>query len=127
MNLPIQYRWLKANGFEGFAPWYLLEEPVRDGLRTEYRIETGEDFYPFARRQDCDDVAGFAVVDGQIQPAVVSAHLTWIGKREKPGFPRRAVFEDMYEWLIREVIPATRDWMSEEELESFANDKSRVR
>ena len=119
MKLPIEYRWFKANGFRGFVPWYLIEEPGQDGLRIEYQKETGEDFYPFAQRQDRDDVAGFIVVNDEIQSAVVSVHLTWIGKREKEGFPGRIIHKDMFEWLKNEVLPDTEEWMSEEDLEDL--------
>jgi hypothetical protein len=72
VKLPLEYRWLKANGFKGFVPWHLLEEPGQEGLRTEYKKETGEDFYPFAYRQDCDDVAGFNIEKGEIRKSVIS-------------------------------------------------------
>ena len=119
MKLPLEYRWLKANGFKGFVPWHLLEEPGKENLRLEYQKETGEDFYPFARRQDCDDVAGFKIINGNIVSSVISVHLTWTGKKEKEGFPARIEYKDMFEWLKKEVIPDTWDWMSEEDLEDI--------
>ena len=121
MNLPLEYRWLQANGFDGFVPWYLIDDPGRDGLRREYQKETGEDFYPFARRQDRDDIAGIKVMDGIIQSGVISVHLTWTGKREKDGFPTRIEYNDMFEWLKGQVIPDTAEWMSEEELTDLKN------
>ncbi|MCP4154436.1 MAG: hypothetical protein GY757_42320 [bacterium] len=116
IKLPLVYRWLKANGFKGFAPWYLIEESDREGLRKEYQKETGKDVLPIARRQDCDDIAGFEIMDGQITQRVVSVHLSWIGKREKKGFPSEIIYNDMFEWLTKEIIPDTSEWMSEEEL-----------
>jgi len=116
MELPIEYRWLKAHRFEGFLPWWFIDNPGQEGLRVEYQKETGEDFYPFARRQDCDDVAGFKVVNGEIQKEVVSVHLTWAGKREVEGFPVKVVYKDLFEWLSQEVLPETADWVSEEDL-----------
>ena len=121
MKLPLEYRWLKANGFNGFVPWYLIEnsDRERESLRKEYQQETGEDFYPFARRQDCDDVAGFKIKNGEINSIVVSVHLTWTGLREKKKFPRRKEYKNMFEWLKEEIIPDTLEWMSEEELEDI--------
>ena len=87
MKLPLEYRWLKANGFNGFVPWYLIDVPGEEWLRIEYQKETDEDFYPFARRQDRDDVAGFEIINGDIQSTIVSVHLTWSGKQEREGFP----------------------------------------
>lgn len=119
MKLPLEYRWLKANGFNGFVPWLMLDEPGVDGLRAEFKKETGEDFFPFAVRQDCDDVAGFRVLNGEIQKEVISTHLTWSSRREYGGFPSTAIFKDMFEWLKEVVIVDSWDWMSEEELEDI--------
>ncbi len=116
MKLPLEYRWLKAHGFGGFPPWSLIDEPGQEGLRSEYMEETGEDFFPIARRQDCDDVAGFKVVSGELQREIVSVHLTWSGSREREGWPRKTTHVDMFDWLRNEVIPATQEWMSEDEL-----------
>ncbi len=116
LKLPIEYRWLQAHHFEGFMPWWLIEEPGQNGLRLEYQKETGEDFFPFARRQDCDDVAGFKVVNGEIQSTVICVHLTWTGKREREGFPVRAEYPNVFSWLSDEVIPETSDWVSEGDL-----------
>ncbi|MFL1467582.1 hypothetical protein [Marinobacter sp. HN1S83] len=116
MKLPIEYRWLKAHKFNGLLPWWFIENPGQEGLRLEYQKETGEDFYPFARRQDCDDVAGFKVVDGEILSIVVSVHLTWAGKRELEGFPARAEYTNIFHWLSEEVVPETAEWVTEEDL-----------
>ncbi|MGV6853080.1 MAG: hypothetical protein ACWA5R_13005 [bacterium] len=119
MKLPLEYRWLEANGFKGFVPWQLIDEAQIKGLRSEYQKETGEDFYPFAQRQDCDDVAGFKVINGTIESAVVYVHLTWSGKNENNDYPSRTEFSDMFGWLKEVVISDTEDWMSEEDLEDI--------
>lgn len=116
MKLPIEYRWLKAHRFEGFLPWWFIDTPGQEGLRVEYQKETGQDFYPFARRQDCDDVAGFMIKNGEIQKEIVSVHLTWKGKLEAEGFPAMVVYKDIFAWLSQEVLPETADWLTEEEL-----------
>ena len=122
MKLPLEYRWLKANGFSGFEPWNLLDESDGDGLRNEYQKETGNDFYPIARRYDCDDVAGFEVVEGNVKSNVINVHLTWSGSRESDGYPRMTKFNTMFDWLKEQVIDDTIDWMSEEELDDLLND-----
>lgn len=116
VELPIEYCWLKAHNFKGFLPWWFIDSPGQEGLRVEYQKETGEDFFPFARRQDCDDVAGFKVVNGEIQKEVISVHLTWAGKREVEGFPARLEYKDIFAWLSQEVISETADWVTEEDL-----------
>ncbi len=121
MKLPLEYRWLKANGFKGFVPWHLIKDIGQESLRIEYQKETGKDFYPFAQRQDCDDVAGFKVVNGEIQSEVINVHLTWSGKHEKEGFPSQEEYKDMFDWLKHDVISDTLDWMSEEDLMELEN------
>jgi hypothetical protein len=64
------------------------------------------------------------VINGQVRSAVVQVHLTWIGKREREGYPRRTQYRDMFEWLKDEVIPDTRDWMSEEDLEDIVEENA---
>ncbi|MEW8274761.1 MAG: hypothetical protein AB2733_11855 [Candidatus Thiodiazotropha taylori] len=119
MDLPLEYRWLVANGFKGFVPWHLADESQIEALRSEYQKETGEDFYPFAQRQDCDDVAGFKVENGVVQPNVVYVHLTWSGRNENNGYPTRTEFSDMFGWVKEVVIEDTVDWMSEEDLKEI--------
>ena len=124
MKLPLEYRWLKANGFEGFIPWYFIEDSFISELRSEYKKESGEDFYPFARRQDRDDVAGFIVFNGEVHKEVISVHLTWAGKQVR-GFPRKTIFKDIFEWIKNEVILDTSEWMSEDDLQDILNEKGK--
>jgi hypothetical protein len=123
-ELPLEYRWLAANGFDGFVPWYLIDEPGAEELRKEYKKETGQDFYPFARRQDCDDVAGFCINGGKLESKVVTVHLTWSGGSKSSGYPRMTVHDDIFEWLRNDVIPATKEWMSEDDLKDITDSAS---
>ena len=120
MKLPIEYRWLKAHKFVGLLPWWFMDVPGQEGLILEYKKETGDDFYPFARRQDCDDVAGFKVVNGNIQSEVISVHLTWSGKKEVAGFPSIAEYKNIFSWLQEEVLVETEYWISEEDIEDLS-------
>jgi hypothetical protein len=122
LKLPLEYRWLKFHGFNGFRPWYLIEDLGSQSLRMEYKAETGENFYPFAHRQDCDEYAGFVVANGEIQSAVVVVHLTWSRSREVKGFPTCTKFKNMFDWLKEVAIPDTYEWMSEEELKDLEED-----
>jgi hypothetical protein len=124
MKLPLEYRWLKANGFKGFVPWYLIEDIGQEAIRSEYKKETGRDFFPFARRQDNDDVAGFEIVDGEILDRVVSVHLTWTRNREQEGFPAQKTYSNMFDWLSKVVIPDTFGWMSEEDLDDLEEENA---
>ncbi|QNF33296.1 hypothetical protein HUW51_11360 [Adhaeribacter swui] len=119
MKLPLEYRWLKAHDFKLFTPWCLIDPMDSDGLRQEYKSETGKDILPFARRQDNDDLAGFEIIDSVVQSKVITVHLPWTGKREREGWPRTKNSTDLLNCLNEVAIPDTRDWMTEEELEDL--------
>ena len=120
MTLPIEYRWLKAHDFKLMTPWYLLEISAGvSGIRKEYRLESGKDLLPFARRQDNDDIAGFIMSNGNILPEVLTVHLTWSGKLEREGYPITNKSQSMLLWITEVVFPATQDWISEEELRNM--------
>lgn len=128
MELPLAYRWLRANGFERLVPWYLIDdEEISKALGAEYRKESGRDSCPFARRQDNDDIAGFEMRGGEILERVISVHLTWSGRREQPGFPVESAppQDDVFAWLVNVVIPDTLAWMSEREVAELSADPQR--
>lgn len=119
---PLPLRWIRAHGLKALTPWHLIEkEPEREALRREYSVEVSNgsqparDIYPFARRQDQDDVAGFVIADGIVTEAVVVVHLTWTAAPERPGYPGTTRFENLWQWL-KSVIDDTAEWCSEEDL-----------
>ena len=116
-KLPLEYRWLTANGFKGFTPWHLGELGATH-TRAEYQVESGKDFYPFAYRQDRDDIAGFKIENGEILSEVISVHLTW-SHRNEGDYLSPNEYKDMSDWLKIEVIPETLEWMSEEDLKDL--------
>lgn len=119
MELPIEYRWLKAHDFNLLTPWYFIAPEDSDEFRKEYKKETGKDILPFARRQDNDDLAGFEVLNSTVRSKVITVHLTWSGKRENLAFPRTKESKDLLEWISVVVIPETKEWMTEEELKDL--------
>ena len=116
MELPLEYRWLKAHKFEGLTPWYFIGSEEVEGLRREYQIETEQDLFPFARRQDNDDIAGFEIKNGTISSKIITVHLTWTTKRELKVYQNSKISTDIFEWLTKIVIPASKDWMTEADL-----------
>jgi hypothetical protein len=111
--LPYAYRWLVEQGLTRFGPWWFIEEQVEsDGLRKEFAIEAAspnpmevKDIQPFASMAGiCDDVAGFVIRNGQVTKEVLGVHLTWAGRPEKPGWPDRQLFEDVWAFLAERVI-----------------------
>ncbi|RYZ01377.1 MAG: hypothetical protein EOO73_35730 [Myxococcales bacterium] len=91
------------------------------GFRREYVLEVSggslpeRDMLPFAHRQDCDDVAGFVVDNGEVREAVIEIHLTYRGGPEIPGYPQAKRFASFWEWL-KSAIDDSADWCGEEEL-----------
>lgn len=124
LTYPVELRWLQAHGLTGLTPWHFITEDGARGLRAEFRREATaphhqiRDFLPFASRQDCDDVAGFVVVDGVATSQVIEVHLTWRGSVEAAGFPSLVVYDSLWAWL-KSAIDHTRDWCNEEELSSL--------
>ena len=116
MKEPTALRWLRGHKFTGLTPWHFVDDEVaREGLRREFQVETSggpeppRDFYPFASRQDQDDVAGFVIRDEVITTEVIVVHLTWRRSSEGPGWPMTARFENIWAWL-KSVIDDSAEW-----------------
>lgn len=126
---PLAYRWFLTRGLTNWQPWYLIdtEETLRgepDFTANEFaskafQQETKADFhvYLFARRQDRDDFAFFAVHDGKIQDKVVTIHLSF-AKRLELSSPLRYcdISQGFTQWLRGIVIADVEEWMSEDDL-----------
>lgn len=76
------------------------------------------DIYPFARRQDQDEIVGFVVRDGIVMEAVLQVHLTWKSGVEVAGFPSTTRFADLWQWL-KSAIDDTAEWCSKEALDAL--------
>jgi hypothetical protein len=124
MDLPIEYRWLKAHNFNVLTPWYFIEPADSTGIRKEYQKETGQDILPFARRQDKDDIAGFKIINGEIQRIVLTVHLTWTSRLESKGFPSTRESSDMIEWIKDIMFPDSQDWMTEDGLDDILKNEN---
>ena len=107
-RLPLPLRWLRAHGLRGLTPWHFIDSSDQSaGLRAQFRREMRggsqpeQDFLPFAERQDCDDVAGFVVENGEILNAVIVVHLTWApaGAKLPTGVPTIHRYQNLWEWL----------------------------
>ncbi|HEX6478622.1 MAG TPA: hypothetical protein VF043_07245 [Ktedonobacteraceae bacterium] len=121
-ELPVGYRWLVLKGLVDLCPWYLIEEQSQaEGFRLELLREIAspntsaiEDWFPFARRHDHDDFAGFVIEDGQVRPEVVVVHLTFTRRPERPPRPSMHRFPTLWSWLQTEVVPAWEAGVDEE-------------
>jgi hypothetical protein len=123
MHWPIEYRWLKAHGFNFLTPWHFIEPVNSEGLRNEYQKETGFDILPFARRQDNDDIAGFKVVGNEVQKIVLTVHLTWSSKLEKDGYPITRESPNLIDWIKAVMLPDSQEWITEDELHDILGSK----
>jgi hypothetical protein len=119
---PLPLRWIRAHGLQSLTPWHFVDDPSeRAGLQKEFRLEVSAgsqpvtDILPFARRQDCDDVAAFIVEAGTVTDDVVIVHLTWRQGPEQPGYPSIHRCRDFWDWL-ETALADTREWASEDEL-----------
>jgi hypothetical protein len=112
-NVPAGYRWLIDRGLAGFEPnsalqpWYLLPHEQVFSLSERWpRASEPARLYAFARRQDCDDLACFAVKEDAAQPGVVVVH-GWTPE----GYEIVARFESIWEWL-RSVVTDVEEWVA---------------
>jgi|SoiMethySBSTD1v2_1073268.scaffolds.fasta_scaffold03496_3 hypothetical protein len=112
---PLDYRWLRLNGFRGLAPWRCIDDiDEATTIRKEFLLEVGRgsiavrDFLPFARAESADDYAGFTQSDGLVSGEVCVAHLTFRGSAEVSDYPRYAIYPSVWDWLAR-VLADLRD------------------
>jgi hypothetical protein len=68
----------------------------------------------FAKRQDCDDFAGFLVVNGVTTDRVLYFHPSFTSTRNE--YMITSEHEDFWEFFRDVVIPDTKDWGSKADL-----------
>jgi hypothetical protein len=100
-------------------PWHFLDDSEGSSADAQFKKERTDlrEVRTFARRQDCDDCAGFLVVDGVISDHVIYFHPSFAGT------PNKDMISCEYAsfWIFFEevVIRDTIDWESEESLVSL--------
>lgn len=127
-SIPLPLRWILAHGVKSLTPWHFLDDPERiDGLRNQYRREVSGgsqpilDCLPFARRQDCDDVAAFVIVDGAVTAEVIGVYLTWANGPERSGYPSLERYPSFWNWF-KSAVDASADWATEDDLDDIISD-----
>jgi hypothetical protein len=125
-ELPLSYRWFRANGLKRLVPWHFGDDPAFiEAWRRESVLETdGHDIMPFAFRPDQDRMAGFVVIDGMIHDPVFTADLSFDGKKDIPRLRRGdktasldvARLPCFVEWLKTIMLSDTVEWMNEADL-----------
>lgn len=110
---PAGYRWLIDRGLAGFEPnsalqpWYILpHEQVFSVSERWPRTGEASRLYAFARRQDCDDLACFAVNEDILQPTIVIVH-GWTPE----GYEVVARYDSIWEWLVS-VVRDIEEWVA---------------
>lgn len=126
-ELPLLYRWLRANGLKRLVPWHFGDDAAFIAAwRKEYFVEVGgtSDILPFAFRQDTDTMAGFVVVDGMALDRVMTTHLSFVGRRDMPWLrdgEQPAPFNlnqlpSFSSWFTKVMVADSVEWMNEEDL-----------
>ena len=121
MELPLSYRWFRAQTISTLIPWHFLEpdDAKFKTVRDMFRKEDGgtRDLVCFAHRQDCDDFAGFEIKIGQITDRVIYFHPAF------NGMPNDSIitgeYEDFWKFLCEVIIRDTADWSSEYDLKDL--------
>jgi hypothetical protein len=111
---PLSYRWLRANGVSRLVPWHFIDESEGQFASAQFATEnpSSGSLYTFARRQDCDDFAGFTIVEGHVTDQVIYYHPSF------SGGPNRHIisgtYPDLWTFLREVVIPDTANWFTDE-------------
>jgi hypothetical protein len=121
MNWPLTYRWALANGVKRMLPWHFLNEEEQVNVDAQFKRERTDstEIKTFAYRQDCDDFAGFIVKDGRICEKVVYFHPSFNSGPNEDMI--NSEHDDFWDFFREVVIPDTREWTSEEDLEDLSN------
>jgi hypothetical protein len=112
-GVPAGYRWLIERGLAGFEPnsalqpWYLLPHDELFCVNERWpRAEDSDRLHAFARRQDCDDLACFAVAENASQIGVFVVH-GWTSE----GYEVVKRFGSIWEWLTN-VVHDIEEWVA---------------
>jgi len=79
--------------------------------KSKKHILTETEFSAFCHDQRNDDVL-FEIKQANRDEKFVISHLTWIGKKEKEGYPRTEFFKDFDEFKYLKMNPDKMDWES---------------
>jgi len=127
MNIqpPLSYRWLRANGVLRLVPWYFIEASEGQRASEQFARENpdGGSLYTFARRQDCDDFAGFTIIDGAATDRVIYYHPSF-SDGPNPSIIS-GTYPDLWTFLREVVIPDTAIWFTDEaDIQDLENRKA---
>jgi len=113
-NYPAEYNWLVERGIAGFAPftqlqpWYFTPKDQSFWATKHWPSSGNRKLFVFARRQDNDDLACFALnTDGRIEGILIIQG--WVDN----GFEILREFSSFWEWF-KFVIDDIADWISPE-------------
>ena len=112
---PLSYRWLRANGVARLVPWHFIDESEGRFASLQFAKEhpgAGE-LFTFARRQDCDDFAGFRIVGGRVGDEVIYYHPSFQGSLNPHIISGR--YPDLWAFLRDVVLLDTAMWLTGEE------------
>jgi len=114
---PNALRWFLCQNLISFAPWHFIREAseLEFAANAFHREDIGRgEVFVFAKRQDCDDFAGLEVVAGKITDKVICFHPVFASGSALSSEPTwnivDSVFEDVFEFVAKQVVPDMKDW-----------------
>lgn len=126
MELPNNLRWFLVQKSTTFVPWHLEEKPR--GLNNVFKSEDIEqrELFVFAYRQDCDDLAGFLIVDGLITDKVIYFHPSYTSnpkaQRESGWSIVTGEYNDIFEFFAEVIVPDMREWALVDDAEEWRSE-----
>lgn len=114
---PLSFRWARANGLTKLVPWHFLADADGSFADEQFKKERTDsrEIRTFAKRQDCDDFAGFVVAAGIITDRVVCFHPSFASTPNRHMVDGE--YDTFWDFLRNVVIRDTTDWESEEALD----------
>ena len=126
MQIPNSLKWFLVQKSTSFTPWHLENEPR--GLKNPFKSEDleGREVYVFAYRQDCDDLAGFLLVDGIITEKVIHFHPSYTSNSDTQKASGWSIvngeYEDIFEFFAKVVMPDMKEWAITEDADDLLDD-----
>jgi hypothetical protein len=120
-ELPLAYRWFRANGIRQMIPWHFHDAGEGERINRQFRIESMDDreVLTFTHRQDRDDFAGFLCHGDVVTERVIYFHPAFSDQKHT-GLVL-GEYDDFWSFLREVVIPDTAEWGTAEDLEELLN------
>ena len=122
-NWPNALRWFLVQNLHSFTPWHIFSEPTEFEFAAKAfeREDTNKGkVFVFASRQDNDDFAGLEIINNVLTDKVLVFHPVFsTGTTDRKWNIVNAVYEDVFEFFSKQVVPDMKDWAFDEDAQDL--------